>query len=117
MPSTRPSDRAGRAYPQGRIVPGVGWFEDDYLGIDQGPIVLMAENYRSGLIWNLMKKNPHIVRGPVSGRLHRRLARGALRERCPVDVLRPGLTTVRQPLSARRLADVRKAVLRRITKS
>ena len=48
---------------RGRIVPGVGWFEDDYLGIDQGPIVLMAENYRSALIWNLMKKNPHVVRG------------------------------------------------------
>jgi len=48
---------------RGRIVPGVGWFEDDYLGIDQGPIVLMAENYRTALIWNLMKKNPHIVRG------------------------------------------------------
>jgi hypothetical protein len=40
-----------------------GWFTDDYLGIDQGPIVLMAENHRSGLVWNVMKKNPHIVRG------------------------------------------------------
>jgi hypothetical protein len=48
---------------QGRVVPGVGWFEDDYLGIDQGPIVLMLENHRSGLIWRLMKKNPHVVRG------------------------------------------------------
>ena len=47
----------------GRVAPGVGWFEDDYLGIDQGPIVLMAENYRTGLIWRLMKKNPSIVRG------------------------------------------------------
>jgi hypothetical protein len=47
----------------GRIVPGKGWFEDDYLGIDQGPIVLMAENHRTGLLWRLMKKNPHVVRG------------------------------------------------------
>ncbi len=47
----------------GRVVPGVGWFEDDYLGIDQGPIVLMAENYRSGLVWRLMKRNPYVVRG------------------------------------------------------
>ena len=37
--------------------------DKDYLGIDQGPIVLMIENYRSGLIWNLMKKNPYFVRG------------------------------------------------------
>ena len=35
----------------------------NYLGIDQGPIVLMAENHRSGLVWKVMKKNPHIVRG------------------------------------------------------
>jgi predicted esterase len=40
-----------------------GWFDVDYLGIDQGPIVLMMENYRSGLIWNLMRKNPYIVAG------------------------------------------------------
>jgi hypothetical protein len=47
----------------GRVVPGVGWFEDDYLGIDQGPIVLMAENHRTGLIWRLMKANPYLLRG------------------------------------------------------
>jgi hypothetical protein len=40
-----------------------GWFDTDYLGIDNGPIVLMIENYRSGFLWNLMKKNPYIVRG------------------------------------------------------
>jgi len=47
----------------GRVVPGVGWFDGDYLGIDQRPIVAMIENHRSGLIWKLMRKNPHIVRG------------------------------------------------------
>ena len=47
----------------GRVVAGVGWFEDDYLGIDQGPIVLMAENHRTGLIWRLMKRNPYLLRG------------------------------------------------------
>jgi hypothetical protein len=47
----------------GRIVPGVGWFDVDYLGIDQGPILLQAENHRSGLIWRLMRKSPYIVRG------------------------------------------------------
>lgn len=40
-----------------------GWFDEDYLGIDQGPIVLMIENYRSGFLWNLMKKNPYIRTG------------------------------------------------------
>jgi hypothetical protein len=40
-----------------------GWVDKDYLGIDQGPIVVMIENYRSGLIWDIMKKNPYIVDG------------------------------------------------------
>ena len=48
---------------RGRIVTGKGWFDDNYIGIDQGPIVAMIENHRSGLLWNLMKQNPHIVRG------------------------------------------------------
>lgn len=42
-----------------------GWFDIDYLGIDQGPILLMAENARTRFVWNLMKKNPHIRRGLV----------------------------------------------------
>jgi hypothetical protein len=48
---------------RGTIVPGVGWFDDNYLGIDQGPILLMIENHRTELVWTLMRKNPHIVRG------------------------------------------------------
>jgi hypothetical protein len=40
-----------------------GWFANNYLGIDQGPIVLMAENHRSGFVWEVMKRNQHIVRG------------------------------------------------------
>ncbi|MBI3579216.1 MAG: Tat pathway signal protein [Ignavibacteriales bacterium] len=40
-----------------------GWFDKDYLGIDQGPIALMIENYRNGFVWEVMKKNPYIVRG------------------------------------------------------
>jgi len=39
------------------------WVDQDYLGIDQGPIVLMIENYRSGFLWDLMKRNPYIVQG------------------------------------------------------
>ncbi len=47
----------------GHIVPGTGWFDVDYLGIDQGPIVAMIENYRTNLIWKTMRRNPHIIRG------------------------------------------------------
>jgi hypothetical protein len=47
----------------GRIVAGQGWFDTDYLGIDQGPILAMIENYRSDLVWKTMRKSPYIVRG------------------------------------------------------
>ena len=47
----------------GRVVPGVGWFDDDYLGIDQGPIVAMIENHRSELVWRLMRRSPYIIEG------------------------------------------------------
>jgi hypothetical protein len=40
-----------------------GWFDVDYLGIDQGPILLMIENHRSGILWEVMKKNPYIIAG------------------------------------------------------
>jgi hypothetical protein len=47
----------------GRIDPDVGWVDTLYLGIDQGPIVAMLENFRSEFVWNVMKKNAHIRRG------------------------------------------------------
>ncbi|MBT8400414.1 MAG: hypothetical protein KJO98_08060 [Rhodothermia bacterium] len=47
----------------GEVVPNVGWFDSDYLGIDQGPIIAMIENYETGLIWEKMKDSPYIVRG------------------------------------------------------
>jgi hypothetical protein len=40
-----------------------GWYSQGYYGIEQGPIVLMIENYRSGFIWDLMKRCPHLVTG------------------------------------------------------
>jgi hypothetical protein len=47
----------------GAIDTSLGWFNRDQLGIDQGPIVCMIENYRSGFVWDVMRKNPHVVRG------------------------------------------------------
>jgi len=47
----------------GKIVDGIGWVDGDYLGIDQGPIVIMTENHRSGIVWNRMHGEPNIVRG------------------------------------------------------
>lgn len=53
----------GAAVESGTIDPQSGWVGGDYLGIDQGPIVAMAENHRSGLVWSVMRKNPHIRTG------------------------------------------------------
>ena len=47
----------------GRRIPGFGWVDSDYLGIDQGPIVAMIENHRSDLVWRVTRENPHIRRG------------------------------------------------------
>jgi len=47
----------------GRVDGDLGWFDTDYIGIDQGPVVAMIENRRSGLVWETMKRNPHIVEG------------------------------------------------------
>lgn len=38
--------------------PGADWYDADVLGIDQGISVLMAENLRSGMIWNMFMSNP-----------------------------------------------------------
>ncbi len=47
----------------GTVDPQLGWIARDHLGIDQGPILAMLENHRSGLVWRTMRKNPHIRRG------------------------------------------------------
>ena len=49
--------------PLGKVVPAAGWYATNYLGIDQGPIVLMIENQRSGLLWRLMRTSPPVLAG------------------------------------------------------
>jgi len=39
------------------------WFDPDYLGLDEGPIVIMIENYKTGLIWKYSMKDPLIKKG------------------------------------------------------
>lgn len=59
-PSFTFTDVASRS---GTVDAQVGWIARDHLGIDQGPILAMMENHRSGLVWRTMRKNPHVVRG------------------------------------------------------
>ena len=39
------------------------WFASSYIAIDQGPIVIMMENYRTGLLWNYFMRNEDVRRG------------------------------------------------------
>ncbi len=47
----------------GRVVPGFGWVDTDYLGIEQGPMLAMLENHRSDLVWRVMRANPYVRNG------------------------------------------------------
>ena len=48
---------------RGSVDPTHGWVDVDYLGIDQGPILLMAANYRDDFVWRYMRTVPAIRRG------------------------------------------------------
>ena len=37
-----------------------GWFDNDYIGLDQGISLIMIENYRTGLVWNNFMRNTEI---------------------------------------------------------
>lgn len=39
------------------------WVAEAYLAIDQGPILVMIENHRSGLLWNLFMQNEDVING------------------------------------------------------
>ena len=45
-----------------------GWVDTDSIGIDQGPIVLMIENHRTGFVWDVMKKSPALRAGLTRAR-------------------------------------------------
>ena len=39
------------------------WFADSFLAIDQGPIIVMIENHKSKLLWNLFTSCPEVNDG------------------------------------------------------
>jgi len=43
--------------------PTAGWVANSYLAIDQGPIILMIENYRTQLLWDLYMSAPEVQNG------------------------------------------------------
>lgn len=42
---------------------GKSWMAQGHYAIDQGPVIAMAENFRSGLLWRLLRRSEHILRG------------------------------------------------------
>lgn len=42
------------------------WFASSFLAIDQGPMIVMIENYRTGLLWNLFTSCPEVKAGMLS---------------------------------------------------
>ena len=50
-------------FETGPVDPKRGWASRDYLGIDQGPILLQAANYRDEFVWRRMRRVPAIRRG------------------------------------------------------
>ena len=54
-------ERAWGTYgPRDAINLGLNWISPSYVGLNQAPIVVMVENYRTGLIWKLFMSNPEI---------------------------------------------------------
>ena len=63
LDSFNPSFTDARLARHGFVVPGRGWIDNKFLGIDQGPIIAMIENERTGLIWRVMRRNPYVRAG------------------------------------------------------
>lgn len=49
----------------GKLKHRESWINDDYIGIDQGPILLQLENHQTGLIWDIIRKNKYIRQGLI----------------------------------------------------
>jgi hypothetical protein len=47
----------------GRRVAGFGWVDNEYLGIDQGPIIAMMGNHRDETVWKAMRRNAWLRTG------------------------------------------------------
>ncbi|RPD90692.1 beta-glucosidase [Aureibaculum marinum] len=53
----------GKYGPYDAVALDSDWKTERYLAIDQGPIPVMIENYRTGLLWNLFMKNKEVQNG------------------------------------------------------
>ena len=61
---------------RGAVDPARGWVSQNYLGIDQGPIIGAIANAKDELVWRLMRRSVTDTSGIAARRVYRRLARG-----------------------------------------
>jgi hypothetical protein len=59
----RGKDLFGFYGPYDAFNDNLGWVQEAYIGIDQGPIVVMLENHRTGLLWNTVMKDTDLQSG------------------------------------------------------
>ncbi len=59
----------GEYGPVDALNPKRGWYDTQTIAIDQGPIIVMIENYRSGLVWNLLMNVPEVKAGLVRAKI------------------------------------------------
>jgi hypothetical protein len=57
------ADSSATSAPGAPATTDLGWVDPDYVGIDEGPILAMIENYRSDLVWRVMRGDPYIREG------------------------------------------------------
>jgi hypothetical protein len=62
-PQVCPQDRFSSGFNPTLIVNGQGWLSEGWYGLDQGLLVMMIENYRSGFIWELVRRSSYFVEG------------------------------------------------------
>jgi hypothetical protein len=62
-PQVCPQDRFSSGFNPTLVTDGKGWLSDGWYGLDQGLLVMMIENYRSGFIWELTRRSPYFVAG------------------------------------------------------
>ncbi len=66
------------------------WFDSDCLAIDQGPEIVMIENYRSGLLWNLFMSCPEVKTGMKNLAFHQPEPVEPAKERNGINFRFPG---------------------------
>jgi hypothetical protein len=62
-PEVCPEDRFSSGFNPTLPVDGKGWLSDGWYGLDQGLLVMMIENHRSGLIWEICRKSAYLRAG------------------------------------------------------